>query len=167
MAQTNSTIIHQMGLYAHPIYNGNWPQLVIDRVGSRSTYEGFTKSRLPEFTEEEIEYIKGTSDFFCLNTYGTYYSHYQYDVDQLIGLPNYYLDIGVGTSSDPEWKSAVDWVAMVPWGFRNLLNYVWNEYTPSEIIITENGWADVSSILEDSDRIDYIEVRKIEQSSVT
>lgn len=57
-----------MGLYANPIYNGNWPQVVIDRVGNRSLNEGFARSRLPEFTPEEIEFIRGTSDFFCLNT---------------------------------------------------------------------------------------------------
>lgn len=41
---------------------------MIDRIADRSRLEGFARSRLPEFTEEEINYINGTHDFFALNT---------------------------------------------------------------------------------------------------
>ena len=44
---------------------------MIDRIADRSQKEGFSKSRLPEFSAEEIEYIRGTFDFLCLNTYTT------------------------------------------------------------------------------------------------
>lgn len=37
------------------------------RVGNRSKLEGLGFSRLPELTEEEISFIKGTFDFFGLN----------------------------------------------------------------------------------------------------
>nr|AEE62108.1 unknown [Dendroctonus ponderosae] len=146
-----------MGLYANPIYNGNWPQVVIDRVGNRSLNEGLPRSRLPQLTPEEIEYIKDTSDFFCLNTYGTYYAQYQNGVNESIGDPNYYSDIGIHTYSDPEWEAVTDWVSLVPWGFRSLLNFVWTEYDGvEEIVVTENGWADVETILEDTQRINYV-----------
>ncbi|KAL1517173.1 hypothetical protein ABEB36_000972 [Hypothenemus hampei] len=145
-----------MGLYANPIYNGNWPQIVIDRVGNRSANEGFSRSRLPEFTQEQLEFIKGTSDFFCLNSYATDHTEYQNGPDDNIGDPSYVLDIGVRQWKDESWKSVVNWVDLVPWGFRKLINYVWNTYGVNEIVITENGWADVESILEDDDRITYI-----------
>ncbi|CAH1122860.1 unnamed protein product [Ceutorhynchus assimilis] len=145
-----------MGLYANPIYNGNWPQVVIDRVGNRSRNEGFPKSRLPEFTPQEIEFIRNTSDFFALNTYGTGYVKFQTGVNDSIGEPHYWLDIGVSSFKDPSWPSVVNWVDLVPWGFRKLLNYVWNEYGNREIVVTENGWADIESILDDTERITYI-----------
>ncbi|KAJ8936637.1 hypothetical protein NQ314_012253 [Rhamnusium bicolor] len=59
------------GLYANPIFNGNWPQVVIDRIKLRSEKENFSKSRLPEFTVEEIAYIKGTYDYFGFNSYSS------------------------------------------------------------------------------------------------
>lgn len=54
-------------MFAHPIYKGNWPQVVIDRVGKRSAMEGLEESRLPAFTKEEIDYINGTYDWFGVN----------------------------------------------------------------------------------------------------
>jgi beta-glucosidase/6-phospho-beta-glucosidase/beta-galactosidase len=51
--------------------HGNYPQVMIDRIGERSEKEGFNKSRLPEFTSQEIEDIKGTYDFIGLNHYST------------------------------------------------------------------------------------------------
>jgi len=150
------TMAFTMGLYGNAIYNGNWPQVVIDRVGNRSRNEGLTRSRLPEFTADQIKYIRNTSDFFCLNTYGTNYVEYTTNVNQSIGAPSYNLDIGSRAFWDPSWAHVVDWVDLVPWGFRKLLNYVWTEYGRKEIIVTENGWADIESILNDTQRITYL-----------
>uniref|UniRef100_A0AAR5QGS6 Myrosinase 1 n=1 Tax=Dendroctonus ponderosae TaxID=77166 RepID=A0AAR5QGS6_DENPD len=58
----------EVGWWANPIFLGNWPQIMIDRIADRSRLEGFARSRLPKFTEEEINYINGTHDFFALNT---------------------------------------------------------------------------------------------------
>jgi hypothetical protein len=51
----------QLGLYAHPVFSqeGDYPKLVKDRIAQKSLAEGFFKSRLPKFTEEEIAYIRG------------------------------------------------------------------------------------------------------------
>lgn len=45
-----------------PIYKGYYPSRVKEVLGDR----------LPEFTAEEIEIVKGSSDFFGLNTYTTH-----------------------------------------------------------------------------------------------
>lgn len=54
----------------HP--DGNFPQEMIDSIGNRSAEAGYRRSRLPSFTQEQIDYVKGTFDFLGLNTYTTY-----------------------------------------------------------------------------------------------
>ena len=39
------------------------------QVGNKSEAQGLEESRLPTFTEEEKAYIRGTYDFFGLNSY--------------------------------------------------------------------------------------------------
>ncbi|KAL1462360.1 hypothetical protein WDU94_014200 [Cyamophila willieti] len=51
----------QMGMYAHPIYSktGDYPPLVRQIVDQNSAKEGRPRSRLPRFTAQEIEDLKG------------------------------------------------------------------------------------------------------------
>lgn len=39
------------------------------RVAYRSKLEGYSTSRLPQFTAAEKQMLKGTMDFFSINTY--------------------------------------------------------------------------------------------------
>lgn len=41
-------------------------------IAEASFSEGYNKSRLPAFTDDESDYIKGTYDFFAVNYYSTY-----------------------------------------------------------------------------------------------
>lgn len=59
----------QVGWFANPIYNGDYPAVMKERIAYRSQIEGFERSRLPEFTEEEKRLIRGTSDYFCMQIY--------------------------------------------------------------------------------------------------
>lgn len=67
--------ILQVGLYAHPIFskNGGFPERVVKKVAKKSAEQGYSTSRLPEFTPEEIELVKGSSDFYGFNHYSTRY----------------------------------------------------------------------------------------------
>ncbi|XP_019757500.2 myrosinase 1 [Dendroctonus ponderosae] len=147
-----------LGLFAHPIFVGNWPQVVIDRVGNRSALEGLPQSRLPEFTREEIDYIKGTYDWFGLNYYTTALAQLAYKVDDLPGNASYDIDKGHISLVDATWKvsGTTSWLHQVPWGLTRLLKWIHENYNQPEIIITENGWSDDGSNLNDSDRIEYV-----------
>uniref|UniRef100_A0AAR5P2F7 Myrosinase 1 n=1 Tax=Dendroctonus ponderosae TaxID=77166 RepID=A0AAR5P2F7_DENPD len=60
------------GWYAHPIvYGVYYPEVMRERVDRRSAEQGLTESKLPSFTEEEKEELKGSCDFLAVNMYTT------------------------------------------------------------------------------------------------
>lgn len=61
----------QLGLNLHPIIFGDYPEVVKSTVAKRSKAQNYPRSRLPTFTKEEIEYMKGTVDYIGLNHYGS------------------------------------------------------------------------------------------------
>lgn len=75
-----------------------------EAVGRRSREQGFPRSRLPEFTKEEVEFIRGTFDYFGLNHYTTWLV--SNDVDRKVGRPSFLDDIGAVRHVDPKWPEA-------------------------------------------------------------
>uniref|UniRef100_A0A663NB14 beta-glucosidase n=1 Tax=Athene cunicularia TaxID=194338 RepID=A0A663NB14_ATHCN len=58
-----------VGWFTHPIFkNGDYPEVMKWKVGNRSELQNLPSSRLPVFTAEERDYIRGTADVFCFNT---------------------------------------------------------------------------------------------------
>ncbi len=49
----------------HPIYSetGDYPPVMKACIAERSKEEGYSRSRLPSFTKEEIEMVKGEFQF--------------------------------------------------------------------------------------------------------
>lgn len=66
-----------LGWYANPIFskNGDYPNIIKERVEERSLIEGLETTRLPTFTQEEIDYIRGSADFFALSHFTSYIAH--------------------------------------------------------------------------------------------
>ncbi|KPJ08092.1 Myrosinase 1 [Papilio machaon] len=62
---------YMAGMYSHAIYTkeGGWPPQIEKLIAEKSKKEGHPRSRLPPFTKEEIELIKGTYDFYGFNYY--------------------------------------------------------------------------------------------------
>lgn len=60
------------GWLTHPIFSksGDYSKLMRDRVDFKSLFQGFSRSRLPYFTDEEVRLVKGSADFLGINFYG-------------------------------------------------------------------------------------------------
>ncbi|TRY92814.1 hypothetical protein DNTS_024880, partial [Danionella cerebrum] len=143
----------QIGWFAHPVFNGDYSNLMKDIVRERSLAAGRNVSRLPEFTPAEIARIKGTHDYFGFNHYTTVLA-YNFDYK---GLQHYDADRGAGTETDRTWlDSGSFWLKVTPFGFRRILNFIKEEYGNPPIYITENGVSERGPTdLNDVHRIHY------------
>ncbi|XP_049837975.1 myrosinase 1-like [Schistocerca gregaria] len=131
-----------VGIFAHPIYSqdGDYPGVVRQLVDANSEAEGRPRSRLPTFTQEEIEYIRGSADFFGMIHFGTNFV-----------TPGVTVESRSKTRDSPVITSSRE---TYPWGLRSQLNWVANEYPGYPIFITENGMSN-SGGRNDTDRIEF------------
>ena len=118
------------GWFADPIYHGKYPDSMRKQLGDR----------LPEFTDAELALVKGSNDFFGINSYGDNY------IKHKEGEPapeDYYGNLEVldqnkaGDWIGPETESV--WLRPNPRGFRSLLNWLNKRYGGPTFYVTENG----------------------------
>jgi len=153
-----------LGLYAEPIWGpeNDYPATVRAAGGDR----------VPHFTQAEKDLLKGSSDFFGLNHYSTRHCEAPSALTTIQTLPreiaslwssvgsfprfakavapmvnpfasSYLKDMSMTASIDPPGTeyTTMRW-AIAPWGFRKLLNYIQDKWSPEGgIIVTENGLA--------------------------
>lgn len=85
----------------NPVYNGNWPDVVIERTQFRDNLEKLSLHRLPKLTEAEIERIKGTSDYLGVNYYlANLISNREESSDGVLSYDN---DVRANVEVDPNW----------------------------------------------------------------
>ncbi|KZT70480.1 glycoside hydrolase family 1 protein [Daedalea quercina L-15889] len=140
----------KLGRFADPIYKGYYPERVKQIIGDR----------LPVFTEEELTVVKGSSDFFGLNTYTS-----QLVKEGGTDETNGYITVGHTRPDGTQLGTvgAKNICVVNPPGFRSLLNYLWKTYEKL-IYVTENGFAvkdehqmSLPEALHDKDRLEYFE----------
>uniref|UniRef100_A0A8C4TIM0 Lactase n=1 Tax=Erpetoichthys calabaricus TaxID=27687 RepID=A0A8C4TIM0_ERPCA len=121
-----------IGWFADPVFkNGDYNEVMKTMIRERSLAQGFAKSRLPEFTEEEKRRIKGTFDYFGFNHYTTVLA-YNFKYATIIQATK--------AETDRSWLgSGSFWLKVTPFGFRKILKYIKEEYGNPPIYITENG----------------------------
>ncbi|NXS52208.1 LPH hydrolase, partial [Brachypteracias leptosomus] len=144
-----------VGWFTHPIFkNGDYPDVMKWKVGNRSELQNLPSSRLPVFTAEERDYIRGTADVFCFNTYTS--KIVTHSTTRLKPF-SYEYDQEVSTKVDSSWpSSAITDHRAVAWGLRRLLNWIKEEYGNPPIYIIENGVGiKTKSDVDDNRRIFY------------
>ncbi|XAR60322.1 Beta-glucosidase [Bertholletia excelsa] len=143
------------GWFMEPLTTGNYPNTMQKLVGNR----------LPKFTEEQSELLKGSLDFLGFNYYTTNYAAYapksnnwrlSFLTDSLVNLTTKRNGISIGP------KAASDWLFVYPRGIYKILLYIKRKYKNPLIYITENGIDEVNNCtlsleeaLVDVNRIDY------------
>lgn len=145
------SLIWYLAWFADPIYKGDYPEAMKERVGDR----------LPVFTEAQKADLKGSSDFFGINHYAT---NLLQDPTEKIGAGNYFADLNGWIMMDPRWPMGdASWLSVVPWGMRRLLRWIKERYDDPEIYVTENGLSvpgesemKLADALNDTERIDYL-----------
>jgi len=142
------------GWLTDPVVFGDYPQIMRDRLGDR----------LPTFTPEQSELLKGSADFLGLNHYTTHYASREPADDNPVesedGNGGMSGDQQVCLSSDSNWHvTSMGWF-VVPWGFRKMLNWVHERYNGLPIYVTENGTAvaadNVDAAVDDQERADFV-----------
>lgn len=120
----------EIAWYGDPVYKtGEYPQSMRTQLGDR----------LPRFTPEEIKLVLGSSDFYGMNSYTSFYVKHKFTpphIDDHSGNIDKLDTNSEGASRGPE--SDTYWLRACPWGFRKLLNWIWKRYGVP-IYITENG----------------------------
>lgn len=117
--------LFQLGWFANPIFSmrGNYPATMITQIASNSVREGRSWSRLPTFSEQWINIIKGSADFLGLN----YYSSRYIDIAETpVGEnPSYERDMNLKYYVKDDWKRAASsWLYSVPQGLGDILRCV-------------------------------------------
>lgn len=119
--------------------------------------------RLPTFTEEEKELVKGSNDFYGMNHYcANYIKNKETDPDpeDVSGNLEVLFEDKNGNSIGPVTQSP--WLRPHAPGFRKLMKWLSDRYGGPKIYVTENGTSikgendlPMEEILEDDFRVEY------------
>ncbi|CAH2059129.1 unnamed protein product, partial [Iphiclides podalirius] len=146
------------GIYSEPIFSeeGGFPKDLKKLVDQKSAEQGYSKSRMPEFTDEERDFVKGSADFFGINHYTAQIVSAKENLEEH-PVPSVYDDINVGIIAVDEWlPSASSWLKQAPDSLLSVLMNIKDKYNNPMVYITENGWSTTPEAgLIDDDRVRY------------
>jgi len=149
LAAQQRSLEWQGAIFADPIHFGDWPRSMVERVGER----------LPAFTAEEKKLIEGTHDeHFFMNHYTTNFVRAGEDggcgwnCDAAADTSGYNF-----TSHEPVGTASSNgWLFNYGPGLGHLMNWYHERYPGSKFLVTENGWGNASTTLEDETRSDEV-----------
>ncbi|KAM7258809.1 hypothetical protein ACFE04_014550 [Oxalis oulophora] len=148
----------ELGWYMEPLIYGDYP----------SSMKRIVKDRLPKFTIEEQNALKGSSDFIGINYYTSRYAKsipINMSVVPVSFVKDEFLDVldnKDGVLIGPKVEGSF-YINNYPRGLQKLLLFVRRKYESPKIYITENGFPEtkndsipVDQALKDCDRISFI-----------
>nr|XP_022917226.1 myrosinase 1-like [Onthophagus taurus] len=145
----------ELGWFAHPIFSriGDYPKMVSDQIDYFTRQIQTSSFIIPEFESADVEFLRGSSDFFGLTHYTTKICDSSQSKFSAEGTPLFGMDF---CGQNEQWENGTSpWLQVVPWGIRKLLNWIKKEYDNPEVFITANGFSDDGSD-NDCRRVHYI-----------
>ncbi|OAO89062.1 hypothetical protein AXX17_ATUG04910, partial [Arabidopsis thaliana] len=115
-----------VGWFLDPLVYGKYPTIMREMVGDR----------LPEFTPEQSALVKGSLDFLGLNYYVTQYATDAPPPTQLNAITDARVTLGFYRNGVP--IGVAPSFVYYPPGFRQILNYIKDNYKNPLTYITEN-----------------------------
>lgn len=145
-------LLWRMGMYADPLFFGDYPVEMRDRCGDR----------LPRFHED----VSGTLDFFSLNHYTTLDAKPSFNNDY-----SFFSDPQVAeTFPAGSIPTIAPWLHVYPQGIYGMMEWIQERYDlknrQMDFVITESGVATPPGQIEDNLRIIYLDgyIRKALQA---
>ncbi|CAN1826290.1 Beta-glucosidase 47 [Linum perenne] len=123
-----------MNWFFDPILFGRYPEEMIQVLGST----------LPEFSSEEVEKLKGGSDFLGINHYTSYYVKDCMYSDCEAGpgttrTEGYFQQLHERDGIPMGKPGDLDWQYVYPQGMEKMVTYLKDRYNNVPMIISENG----------------------------
>ncbi|XP_071682646.1 beta-glucosidase 12-like [Lolium perenne] len=158
-AAAKRAIDFMLGWFMEPLKRGVYPQSMRKLVGNR----------LPQFTKEQSELVKGSFDFIGMNYYTANYAanlppsddlKKSYNTDAQANLTGVRNGVPIGPQAGT--TPGTSWLYVYPQGFRDLMLYIKENYGNPTVYVTENGIGEpnnksltIQQALKDHARIDY------------
>nr|CAD1834985.1 unnamed protein product [Ananas comosus var. bracteatus] len=150
---TERRLDFQLGWYLDPIFYGDYPAVMRQRLGDK----------LPKLSEKDKELLSNAIDFVGLNHYTSrFISHVQkprgihfYQMQEMERIAKWNNGEVIGD------KAASEWLYIVPWGIRRTLNYIATRYRNPKICNREcmdeedSEISTLSEALNDTKRVGY------------
>uniref|UniRef100_A0A2C9K7J0 Cytosolic beta-glucosidase n=1 Tax=Biomphalaria glabrata TaxID=6526 RepID=A0A2C9K7J0_BIOGL len=154
------SIAFRIGWFLDPLYHGDYPSLMKEKVALKRTALGFPDQKLPQFTPEEKVKIVGANDFIGVIHFKSRIVSHQYNNST---VPGYYNDQDVVLSINTTLPKLEFRPELNPQSSRRLdregltevLMYLKSFYNTPAIYVTQNGLATCGT-LKDQHRIEYI-----------
>uniref|UniRef100_A0A1D1ZG17 Beta-glucosidase 24 n=1 Tax=Anthurium amnicola TaxID=1678845 RepID=A0A1D1ZG17_9ARAE len=142
------------GWFIEPVVYGDYPFIM----------KAIVRERLPHFTKEESDMLRGSYDFIGINYYTARYAQDRPMPPNPVPISysdDFHANLLEAKDGVPIGEPTGTWLYVYPQGIHDLLVYTKENYNNPKIYITENGTCEVDSdiplkqALDDQHRIRY------------
>ncbi|KAI3449486.1 hypothetical protein Pfo_006151 [Paulownia fortunei] len=134
-----------IGWVINPLIFGDYPDIV----------KKHAQTRIPAFTKDESEQIKGSLDFIGVNHYLTVFI--KDDPSMKRDINDFYADMAAEIIFERGDAPAYEYPVM-PWGLKGVLEYLKQVYGNPPVYIQENGqMTRRNGTLNDTSRVEYLQ----------
>uniref|UniRef100_A0A0D9WFP8 4-hydroxy-7-methoxy-3-oxo-3,4-dihydro-2H-1,4-benzoxazin-2-yl glucosidebeta-D-glucosidase n=1 Tax=Leersia perrieri TaxID=77586 RepID=A0A0D9WFP8_9ORYZ len=151
IAATQRALDFMIGWILDPLVYGDYPEIMKKKAGSR----------IPSFTKEQSELIRGGTDFIGINHYTSVYINDASNGEKT-DLRDYNADMSAvfrtSRNDTPSGQFVPTSIPVDPQGLQYMLEYLRDTYPGIPVYIQENGKGQFGKkdSLNDTDRVEYL-----------